>query len=199
MHAGFEGYMEYHLRALWGLGQKKETVKQIAEREADEQFSQVDTEEAGTDLESLDIEMSEASEENSSIDLIDSDEEMEESLDGEREEEADEEESDGSATPPTNPGSSTFFNSEMASWDLELSDDEGGHDDPNFIGVDPGAFQFTSEQVKAIHQCITDVMLPSWVERPPVSFSLSSSQSSGSMGMRLKASGWKIFVTLLPP
>jgi hypothetical protein len=92
---------------------------------------------------------------------------MEGSLDSEGEEEADEEESEGSATPPINPGSSTFFNSEMASWDIELPEDEDGCDNPDFIGVDPGAFQFTSEQVKAIRQCITDVMLPSWVEHPP--------------------------------
>ncbi|KIK53636.1 hypothetical protein GYMLUDRAFT_250222 [Collybiopsis luxurians FD-317 M1] len=164
--------------------------------------------------------MSAASEDHSTSDLqVDSDEEMEGSLDSEGEEEADEEESEGSATPPINPGSSTFFNSEMASWDIELPEDEDGCDNPDFIGVDPGAFQFTSEQVKAICQCITDVMLPSWVERSPGNLgeskhgklkahqlwvlfsiiSLSLSQSSGLMGMRLKTSGWRFFAILLPP
>ncbi|KIK52544.1 hypothetical protein GYMLUDRAFT_251146 [Collybiopsis luxurians FD-317 M1] len=92
--------------------------------------------------------MSAASEDHSTSDLqVDSDEEMEGSLDSEGEEEADEEENEGSATPPINPGSSTFFNSEMASWD-------------NFQ-------KMRMEQVKAICQCITDVMLPSWIEHPP--------------------------------
>ncbi|KAE9388685.1 hypothetical protein BT96DRAFT_1072594 [Gymnopus androsaceus JB14] len=143
MHNALEGLLEDHLRRLWGLGRTKETIKQIAEREADENFSQADTDEARSDIESLEDE--EEDEEDEEMENAD------ESSDDDEEEEEGSEESDEESNGrrgPTPPGSAE-------------------EDDPDFFPVPDGTFKFLAEQLQALRECIIDAMLASWVERPP--------------------------------
>ncbi|KAJ3737218.1 hypothetical protein DFJ43DRAFT_1035484 [Lentinula guzmanii] len=57
MHNVLEGHLVFHLRELWGLGRTEKKEKQLfqeeAELEGDENFSEIDTEEALSELEDL--------------------------------------------------------------------------------------------------------------------------------------------------
>jgi hypothetical protein len=178
MHNVLEGILEDHLRNIWGLGRKKEVVKLIAEKQADEKFSDADTAEAWSELESLssdvDVEMEEGS----------SDQDGDEDSGGngdsdETEAEGEEEETNDVAEvfPQTIPFSGGFYrevlqDSSVPGLDRTYSEmleepNNGYEEDPDFFEMPEGAFNFTKQQVEAIRECIGDVMLPSWVERPP--------------------------------
>lgn len=164
MHNVLEGVLEDHLRRLWGLGRNKEAIKQIAEKEADEKFSDADTEEVRSEVESL----------SSDIDV-----EMEWPLDQDEDEDYDSDSSSGSDEGEAEdeevfsqpiPLSGGFYREVLENSNLvpdDGSDNDGSEEDPDFFAVPEGAFKFTKDQVEAIRECIGDVMLPSWVERPP--------------------------------
>ncbi|KAJ3765627.1 hypothetical protein FB446DRAFT_709311 [Lentinula raphanica] len=63
MHNVLEGHLEFHLRELWGLGRtekkEKQLTKEETEVEEDEEFSEMDTEEALSELENLAEELKE--------------------------------------------------------------------------------------------------------------------------------------------
>ncbi|KAF9062887.1 hypothetical protein BDP27DRAFT_1368511 [Rhodocollybia butyracea] len=160
MHNILEGILEDHLRNIWGLGRKKEVVKLIAEKQADEKFSDADTAEAWSELESLssdvDVEMEWSSDQ-------DGDEDSGENGDSdEAEVEREEEETDDEAEvfPQTIPFSGEFYrevlqDSSVPRLDRTYSEmleepDNGYKEDPDFFEMPEGAFKFTKQQVEAI-------------------------------------------------
>ncbi|KAJ3780589.1 hypothetical protein GGU10DRAFT_279114 [Lentinula aff. detonsa] len=134
MHNVLEGHLEFHLRELWGLGRTEKKEKQLfqeeAELEGDENFSEIDTEEALSELEDLAEELREWNQSSS--------------------------------------GSLSSLASQATEWNISNVPQDDEENDPDFeIGDMENLFKFTDNQIAQIRHCISEVLLPTWVERPP--------------------------------
>ncbi|KAE9407721.1 hypothetical protein BT96DRAFT_933145 [Gymnopus androsaceus JB14] len=180
MHCPVEGNLAFQLRNLYGLGQKKEDIKKIAEQEEAETFSMADTEEANSEVESLhsdhDFIMSDGDSPNGDLDengdhtMASEDDIPVEDWD--LDENFDEEE-DLENSPYL--GSRESFARQVKMWDVKFDDDDNDDDDDDdendpdykYIEVPGGTYKFNEAEVGAIRKCIVDIMHPSWVEKPP--------------------------------
>ncbi|KAJ3755182.1 hypothetical protein EV360DRAFT_50186 [Lentinula raphanica] len=140
MHNVLEGHLEFHLRELWGLGRTEKKEKQLTKEE--------------TEVEE-DEEFSEMDTEEALSELEDLAEELKDTP---------------TATPKLSRrtqqlGSFLSLASQATEWDIPEDDQE---DDPSFEIIDTeGLFKFTDHQVAQLRYCISEVLLPTWIERPP--------------------------------
>ncbi|KIK71640.1 hypothetical protein GYMLUDRAFT_235943 [Collybiopsis luxurians FD-317 M1] len=161
MHNRLEGDLQYHLQVLWGIGrpdnQQKAGAKEMAdlqqmETEDEGEYSEADTEEAGSELEELKNETARAA----STSGLDNHMQDINLNNGETT-------PTGSYFPPV--GSLASLSLQARDWDLVEVDNE---DNLDYIPKSTELFDFTTEQLGQIRQCIWDICLPTWVERPPI-------------------------------
>ncbi|KAL1657506.1 hypothetical protein GGF50DRAFT_12706, partial [Schizophyllum commune] len=167
MHNWLEGVLQNHLRNLLGIGRDVQGVRQAAELEQHERWTDADLSESADEVDDLHQEVEEA-------DDSSGDETMRTT----------------STTPtpsyselpsgrfPRNQTSHTP--SEAASHTAENSgpldahalffDLDWGEDDDNDADYFPTGetpFEFTPAQLQLIHDCLSEATLPTWVSRPP--------------------------------
>ncbi|KAJ3803608.1 hypothetical protein F5876DRAFT_14800, partial [Lentinula aff. lateritia] len=139
MHNTLEGHLEFHLRELWGLGRTEKKEKQLTQEETERD---------------RDEEFSVADTEGSLSELEDLEEESREwqqSITGSTNDLNDftmDDVDDDNSTPTATP--------------------EDDSDDPDFKDLDVDTlFKLTPQQIAHIRHCISEILLPTWVERPP--------------------------------
>ncbi|KAF9016539.1 hypothetical protein BDZ89DRAFT_1216320 [Hymenopellis radicata] len=138
MHNSLEGVLEHQLRILWGIGRTKAAIQKLEEDADDETYSESEISESSDELDDLRQETIDYQTLNLTEDL----DLME----------VDEEESEDTPTPTPAP----------------YMDDSDSDSDTEYIPANiQGAFDFTSEQLEQIQTCIQNILLPTWVERPP--------------------------------
>ncbi|KAJ4481008.1 hypothetical protein J3R30DRAFT_3865124, partial [Lentinula aciculospora] len=130
----------------------------------DEEFSEMDTEGALSELEDLAQELEEWSQHSTSC-LTDEMQDITMSS------------GDNNSTPTATPrlsrdsqqlGSFLSLASQAVEWDIPDIPQDDQENDPDFVITDiEGLFKFTDHQVAQIRQCISEVLLPTWIERPP--------------------------------
>ncbi|KAJ4487060.1 hypothetical protein C8J55DRAFT_594498 [Lentinula edodes] len=139
MHNTLEGHLEFHLRELWGLGRTEKKEKQLAQEETERDR---DEEFSVADTEETLSELEDLEEESR---------EWQQSVTGSANDlndltmdDVDDDNSTSTATP----------------------DDDS--DDPDFKDLDVETlFKLTPQQIAHIRHCISEILLPTWVERPP--------------------------------
>ena len=157
MHNWLEGILQHHLRSLWRIGQDEDESQKIKEIELDEQLTEEDVSDSTEELEGLFQETAEYETANMM--------------------------SMQHTPPPMSPSPSSSFTagsslSESSStptatqthpvpYDLNSDDEEDG-DDSDYIPADTVPFSFTPTELQAIQDCIHDITLPTWIQRPPV-------------------------------
>ena len=157
MHNWLEGILQHHLRSLWRIGQDEDESQKIKEIELDEQLTEEDVSDSTEELEGLFQETAEY--ETANIMAMQH------------------------TPPPMSPSPSSSFTagssmSESSStptatqihsvpYDLN-SDDEEDSNDSDYIPADTVPFSFTPTELQAIQDCIRDITLPTWIQRPPV-------------------------------
>jgi hypothetical protein len=145
MHNWLEGMLEVQLRILWGIGAPDEVQKATREMEQDEMFSELDISDSASELDDLRKEAKEAAEQAAN--------EMQE-------------DSPSPSCSATLSSSATPTPTSNA-YQFDASDeDKNDDDDPDY--VDPSIGNFNDSQIAAIRNCITNISLPTWVQRPPV-------------------------------
>jgi hypothetical protein len=151
MHNWLEGILEDHLRILWGIGRDSAHELKANELDNDEIWTETDVSDSAEELEDLFLEA----------------EEYERNLSNSAQD------SPSSSTTPTMSAHSTPL--AMPSNPIsniiyvnELEENEDDHDDHDFIPTDTSVFKISDSQLQAIHNCIRDVALPTWVQRPPI-------------------------------
>jgi hypothetical protein len=140
MHNFLEGILQYHLRVLWGIGRTKAAIKLLATLQLDDD-TQADAETSSNysedDIASQHSSTSGLAEHLDNMDVDD--------------------ENISTSTPSSTPTPSSNA--------VPLpSDDEDEDEEPVSIG---GAFDFMPAELAMIRACISDVQLPTWVQRPP--------------------------------
>jgi hypothetical protein len=161
MHNILEGVLQHHLRELWGIGRKKEQKnKKVLKSKAEESEQEESEQEESGQGES------EQEQEEGSSELTDASTE-EETSDFEKFSEQ---------------GSTSSIRDQISDMDIESEDgdeeltpkavpefepeENKGEEEGPPINV-KNAFKFKDEQLIAIRLCISKVMLPTWVEKPP--------------------------------
>jgi hypothetical protein len=172
LHNWLEGILEHQLRTLWGIGRHsnvadrwKEAVSML---EQDERLNESDIAESASELDELEKEQEEYE-----AGLIQSSPARSTTLSNER--------------TPT-PGPSTYV-------PMELDEEDGDNPllDPNYIPVNTNeVFDLSKDELAAIHKCIQDVTLPTWIDQPP--FNLGEAQHG-----KLKAHQYLILFTVIFP
>ncbi|KAJ3831515.1 hypothetical protein F5878DRAFT_674690, partial [Lentinula raphanica] len=142
MHNWLEGVLAHQLRTLWGLGRDEKVGENLAKIETeDEQYTETDISESADELAEL---RAESQEYNSSRSSTLS--------------------SESTPTPHNTP----------PPMDTQENDNTEDEDDPNDFNYNPeneaqsSLFFLTDDEIKAIHECIQNVQLPTWVDRPPI-------------------------------
>ncbi|RDB18249.1 hypothetical protein Hypma_000606 [Hypsizygus marmoreus] len=164
MHNWLEGILQHHLRSLWAIGQEENESQLAEEAKRDEQWSEADVSDSADELD----------------DLV---------------EEAAENELIQHLPPPMSP-SPSFSSSTTSSGTPTISsvassalsgsstptastphpipyaydddDDVDDNNDPDYVPVDIIPFSFTDAQLQAIRDCISNITLPTWAQRPPL-------------------------------
>src|SRR5271155_2872335 len=154
MHNWLEGILKHHLRTLWGIG--LEETRADEEVEKDEEWTDADIFESASELDDLIQEVAEASAAAGAW----ADFEMHD-------------------IPPSTPSSSLTPSQQSDSsltstpseqqprpylFDVEENEDP---DDLDYISDNGAGFSFTDVELQAIRNCISNITLPTWVQRPP--------------------------------
>ncbi|RDB22345.1 hypothetical protein Hypma_010543 [Hypsizygus marmoreus] len=148
MHNWLEGILQHHLRTLWGIGQSEDETQKAKEIGKDEEWSDTDMSDSADELDDLSQEAADfaARPQTPPMSLSPSPTSMSLDLD-----------SDSSSSSTPTPMAAPYA----------FSDDEDDSDDDYIPLDDTIAFHFTDAQLQAIRDCIHDVTLPTWVQRPP--------------------------------
>ncbi|KAJ3991699.1 hypothetical protein F5050DRAFT_1580963, partial [Lentinula boryana] len=137
MHNVLEGHLEFHLRELWGLGRTEKKEKQLIKDE--------------TEVEE-DEEFSERDTEEALSELEDLAEELKE-------------------WSQSSSGLTDIMQDitmDTTGWDIPDIPDDDQENDSDFENINTeGLFSFTDHQIAQIRHCISEVLLPTWIERPP--------------------------------
>ena len=145
-----EGVLQHHLHVLC-IGLPEELKKAIVELKKDEQWLQADSQEFAEELEGLQKEVEEANEQ-ADIATCAMHEAFSPTL------------STTSNVTPTQdnpqPNSYPFIDDDNEMIDL----------DSDFVPLDSEIFMFSNSELAAIHNCISNISLPTWVGRPPSNF-----------------------------
>jgi hypothetical protein len=169
MHNWLEGILQHHLRALWGIGRDEKESQKVNELEEDEQWNEEDVLDSADELDDL---FQEAAENNFEAAMA-----MQHT------------------PPPMSPSPSSSFTDTPTTSSLTLSetldsslsstpmptqshpnpyaydrggDDDDDKDDADYVPIDGLPFSFTDTELQAIRDCIRDVTLPTWIQRPPI-------------------------------
>ena len=158
MHNWLEGILKHHLHVLWCIGLPDEVEKAADELKKDEQWSEADTLESADELLELEEEAAEAERvtrrlsstlsTTSHVTPTQDDPHpnpypyMDVPNDG-----------DAQDNPQPNPNTP-----------MDVDNDDDDPDDPDFVPADSG---FSSSELAAIRDCISNISLPTWVGRPP--------------------------------
>ncbi|KAF9455222.1 hypothetical protein BDZ94DRAFT_1375542 [Collybia nuda] len=145
MHNWLEGILKHHLRILWGIGPDKGDDRDV---EDNDQVSDTDVSESASELDDLYQESIEA------MSAMHSTPSMSPSV-------SQESSSILSATPTLE-----NFQPNPYAFDDEESDED--LDDPDYIAAARTSFNFSKSELVAIRHCISNISLPTWVQRPPV-------------------------------
>lgn len=160
MHNWLEGILKHHLRTLWGIG-PEETQRADEEVEKDEEWTDADTFESASELDDLIQEAAEASAAAAGAGAgAWADFEMHD-------------------IPPPTPSPSLTPSQQSDSsltstpseqqprpylFDVEENEDP---DDLDYMPDNGAGFSFTDVELQAIRNCISNITLPTWVQRPP--------------------------------
>lgn len=161
MHNWLEGILQHHLRALWGIGRDETEKKKVEEIEKDEDLTEGDVSDSADELDGLSQEAMNNDAEAAAI-------------------------MSQSTPPPISPSpstssiSSTTISSGSSStatptqatvnpynFDSDSDDDMDDDDDLDYVPLET-KYNFTDAELQAIRNCIRDVSLPTWVNRPPI-------------------------------
>lgn len=152
MHNWLEGILQHQLQDLWGIGQEQEEKAIAKEVDVDEQWTDTDISESADELDELHREANEYNES-----LI-----------------------SAPSTPPMSHSPSPMLSSHSSSSTTPLPDDhqrypflydEDNEDEDDVMDDDYALqttnFHFTETELQAIRNCISNVTIPTWVQRPP--------------------------------
>jgi len=186
MHNWNEGILKDHLRTLWGIGRDGGHTESANQRLADEQFDDADMEESGSELGDLAKEQEEWDKIQAKIRQSNPPRSQTPSTDGDGDIELN--------LPKTPPRSSMILDPQTPTprnpqpgvqstprqpqhgrklrrriRRVDYSDpyQDSDSDDENHVEVPPGVFTMTSDQLRRIREAIRDVLIPTWVNRPP--------------------------------
>ena len=144
MHNWLEGILAHQLCTLWGIGHKVSQTNN--EDDSGERFTDADISESESELSGLEEESREHLCSTSTGLTEDLDSIMFDGFSGDED----------TPTPPQNY--------------LDLQPDNDPDDnDPDYQDIESGEiFNFTDDELKAIHLCMQEVSLPTWVAQPPI-------------------------------
>ena len=168
MHNWLEGVLQHHLRTLWGLGRGDQEAKRAKEMDNEELFTDTDVSDSADELVDL---LEKAAEHDSEVAAV---------LQNTKSS------SHGTST-PTHSSRHSFSEPSIASSSqtptasvahsnsdpADLIDDEDNMD-LDYHPVEASAFAFTDPEIMAIRSCISNITLPTWVQRPPINLGESS-------------------------
>ncbi|KAF8221802.1 hypothetical protein L208DRAFT_1325981, partial [Tricholoma matsutake] len=140
MHNFLEGILQYHLQVLWGIGQTKAAIKLLATL----QLNDDDTDAETSSNYSEDDSASQHSSTSGLAEYLDNMDVDDENI-------------------STFTSSSTPTPSSNA---VPLPSDDYDEDEEVPVSI-AGAFHFTPTELAIIRACISDIQLPTWVQRPP--------------------------------
>jgi hypothetical protein len=151
LHNWVEGVLKNHLRTLWGIGRDEKEEQKLKDLELEEQLTNTDVSDSASELEEL---HQEAAEHSAHWHIPSMPEGM---------------------LPPDSPtpsvttldSSSSTTPTQPLSPDMDVDD----HYDPDFIpplSLDTPPFDFSESQLLSIRDCIQNITIPTWVQRPPV-------------------------------
>lgn len=163
MHNWLEGILQHHLRTLWAIGRDQKEAQKVKNIDDDEIFSESDIFESESELEDLIEENASYARRSESMDTDQTTSlpPISHSPSPNRSGTA----SSGTATPrhqiQENP-----YPHYLDSIDSDSDDNDTV--DLDYMPTDPIPFNFSDAQLTAIHHCIRDITLPTWVQRPPI-------------------------------
>ena len=163
MHNWLEGILQHHLRALWGIGRDEKESQNIKEMEEDEQWNEEDVLDSADELDDLFQEAAEHDHEAMQDTPPPMSPSPSSSLTGTP--------TISSLTLSESSSTSTATQSHPNpyAYDFDMDDDDDDDDDDSeYIPADTLPFNFTEPQLQAIRDCIRDITLPTWIQRPPI-------------------------------
>jgi hypothetical protein len=146
MHNWQEGVLKHQLRVLWAIGPQEGSQNNGQTIDEDEQWTDTDVSESASELDELHQEAAEAEASSLHQNLSFS--------------------SQHSGRSSTLSGTPTPDEPHPYAFDMQDEDDEATGD-LDYIPDTTEHFAFTDAQLQAIRNCISNVTLPTWVQRPP--------------------------------
>ncbi|KAF9020178.1 hypothetical protein BDZ89DRAFT_958581 [Hymenopellis radicata] len=141
MHNFLEGNLQFQLRVLWGIGRTKEALARLTQLNADDSTSQFSENQSNASSSRAPSERHSQSGLTDNMDFMDVDLDVPIAA-----------QEDGSRTPTQG----SFF------------PDDDDEDDLQYLPSDiASAFTFRKDHLSAVRLCLQDVLLPTWVQRPP--------------------------------
>ena len=146
MHNWQEGVLKHQLRVLWAIGPQEGSQNNGQEIDKDEEWTATDVSESASELDELhrEAEEAEASSLHQNLSLS----------------------SQHSGRSSTLSGTPTPDEPHPYAFDMQDEDDEATGD-LDYIPDTTEQFTFTDAQLQAIRNCISNITLPTWVQRPP--------------------------------
>ncbi|KAF9471292.1 hypothetical protein BDN70DRAFT_977179, partial [Pholiota conissans] len=151
MHNWLEGILQHHLRTLWGIGRDENERKKVHELEVDEQWTESDISDSANELDDL------------AQEIIDNQHQPFPPSSLSPSPNTTSGTSTSSSTTPTPRPSQSAQNSNPY-----IFNDEDDNNDQDYIPADISPFSFSNSELQSIRDCIRDVSLPTWVQRPPI-------------------------------
>lgn len=182
MHNWLEGILQHHLRNLWGIGREAMDKQRLKDLSAEEQWTDTDISDSADELSDLLEEQLEYQQGTSS--------DMQHLLSPNFPSLS---QSSGTTAPQSPTPSSTPTPSHNHSQHTENDDNsETNNHDSDYFPPEESTFNFSEDNLVAIRNCIANVTLPTWVQRPPTNL--------GDPGHgRLKAQEFLILFTCIFP
>ncbi|KIK52568.1 hypothetical protein GYMLUDRAFT_251161 [Collybiopsis luxurians FD-317 M1] len=175
MHNWLEGILEHQLRTLWGIGRDTEKAKALDEAYkeliANESYTERDLSESESELEELREEAEEYASSQSQSATLSSEQST----------------PTPQPTPSISPGALPM--------EIDNADDEDEDLDPDYIPLfddQKSVFKFSENELSYIHDCIHEVWLPTWVDRPPINLGMSKHG-------KLKANDYLVLFSVIFP
>lgn len=147
MHNWLEGVLEHHLRTLWGIGRDRAHDQRANELDEDEAWDESDVAESASELEELVREADEYAQQ------------VQQGI---------------PPGPPTPSSSEMSVDSDPQSTPTQTpmptspeNPDTADPDDGEYIEMPEGVYSLPEAFVDALRICISNISLPTWVDRPP--------------------------------
>lgn len=150
MHNWLEGILQHHLRTLWGIGRDKDEAQKAQFFDEDEQWTEEDISDSAEELDDI---------------IRDVSDQNMEPLSATRRDTFSEPPNSPSISSTTSQASSSSGTPTASQFPYRFDDDD---DDPDYIPINDSPFNFTNLQLQIIRDAIQHILLPTWVQRPPV-------------------------------